>query len=65
MAYAPPPSRGASFALAFANGIKEGIDKRSARRDQLLDTSIDSAKRKVSTYAKAQNQLKSVLDIGD
>ena len=34
-------------------------------RDQLLDTSIDSAKRKVSTYAKAQNQLKSVLDIGD
>ena len=65
MAYAPPPSRGASFALAFANGIKEGIDERSARRDQLLDTSIDSAKRKVSTYAKAQNQLKSVLDIGD
>ena len=65
MAYAPPPSRGAAFALAFANGIKEGIDTRSARRDQLLDTSIDSAKRKVSTYAKAQNQLKSVLDIGD
>mgnify|MGYP003120612458 FL=1 len=65
MAYQPTPSFGAAFAQAFSGTLAKGIDERTKRRDELLDLSINSAKRKAPGYAKAENNFKSVMDIGD
>ena len=65
MAYVPAPNFGAAFAQAFTTTLAEGIDKRKDRRDKLIDLSVESAKRMAPKYAAAQNDYKSVLDIGD
>ena len=65
MAYIPAPNFGAAFAQAFTTTLAEGIDKRKDRRDKLIDLSVESAKRMAPKYAAAQNDYKSVLDIGD
>ena len=66
MAYiTPTPSFAAGFAKGFANTLKEGIDKRTADYDLYLKNSMDTAKRKAPGMAKATNNLKNIMDIGD